>query len=100
MQKVGVQFFPMLAFRRTNNLVNANVSTVELLGVWMRIVSFGLVSWLGPSSPFMFVWVLNTADAVMLTWCAILRQDRAYALLNGFWILVGMVGVARAAGAL
>lgn len=35
----------------------------------MRISSFTLVSWLGPQSPFMFVWVVNTCDAVLLTWC-------------------------------
>ncbi len=37
--------------------------------------------------PFMFVWVFNTTDAVLLTWCAALRKDSAYTVLNGFWIL-------------
>ena len=32
----------------------------------------------------------------MLTWCALLRKDRAYILLNGFWILIGIVGILRA----
>lgn len=64
----------------------------------MRIVCFTLVSWLGPNSPFMFVWIVNTLDAILLTYCAMLRQDRAYTLLNGFWIMVGIVGIARAGG--
>ncbi|MBL7778745.1 MAG: hypothetical protein JNK66_10705 [Chitinophagales bacterium] len=64
----------------------------------MRIFSFSLVSWLGPDSPFMFVWVFNTIDAVILTWCAIVRKDPAYTLLNSFWILVGIVGKLRAGG--
>ena len=67
-----------------------------MVGVVMRIFSFSLVSWLGPESPFMFVWIFNTIDAVMLTWCAVLKRDSAYTLLNGFWIMVGMVGIARA----
>jgi hypothetical protein len=81
-----------------NNLVRKNIKTVELIGVLMRIGSFSLVSWLGPHSPFMFVWVFNTIDAVMLTWCAMLKRDLAYTLLNAFWILIGIVGIVRAGG--
>jgi hypothetical protein len=82
---------------RANGFVASQIKIIELIGVMMRIFSFSLVSWLGPESPFMFVWVFNTVDAVMLTWCAVLKKDSAYTLLNGFWILVGMVGIARAA---
>lgn len=71
---------------------------LEMVGVLMRIFSFSLVSWLGPESPFMFVWIFNTIDAVLLTWCAALRKDAAYTLLNGFWILIGIIGIARAGG--
>ena len=71
---------------------------IELVAVIMRIFSFSLVSWLGPKSPFFFVWAFNTADAVMLSWCAILRKDKAYTLLNVFWIGVGIVGMLRARG--
>lgn len=81
-----------------NSLVRKNIKTVELIGVLMRIGSFSLVSWLGPHSPFMFVWIFNTIDAVMLTWCALLKRDLAYTLLNAFWILIGIVGIVRAAG--
>lgn len=72
--------------------------TIEFVAVVMRIISFSLVSWLGPESPFLFVWAFNTVDAVALSWCAILRKDRAYTLLNVFWIGVGVVGMLRARG--
>jgi hypothetical protein len=67
-----------------------------MLGVVMRITSFGVVSWMGSESPFMTVWAVNTIDAILLTWCAILKKDSAYSLLNGFWILVGIIGILRA----
>lgn len=69
---------------------------IELIGVLMRITSFGLVSWLGPSSPFLFVWIFNTTDAVMLSWCAILKRDLAYSILNVFWVMIGLIGIIRA----
>lgn len=69
-----------------------------MLGVIMRIFSFTLVSWLGRDSPFLFVWIFNTMDAILLSWCAILKKDRAYTLLNVFWILVGLIGILRAIG--
>jgi hypothetical protein len=67
-----------------------------MVGVVMRIVSFTLVSWLGPKSPFLFVWVFNTSDAVILSWCSILKRDKAYILLNSFWIVIGVIGIVRA----
>ena len=81
-----------------NRFVVTHLKTIEMTGVVMRIISFSLVSWLGPQSPFMFVWIFNTVDAVMLTWCAVLKRDAAYTLLNAFWILVGLVGIWRASG--
>lgn len=78
--------------------VENHLPELEMLGVVMRIISFTLVSWLGPASPFMFVWIFNTLDAILLTYCAIIRKDRAYTLLNAFWIIVGLVGIARAGG--
>ena len=83
---------------KIRTFVERNLSELEMLGVVMRIISFTLVSWLGPNSPFMFVWTFNTLDAILLTYCAMIRKDKAYTLLNGFWILVGLVGIARAAG--
>ena len=78
--------------------IKSHLPQMEMLGVIMRIISFSLVSWLGPASPFMFVWIFNTIDAVLLTYCANIRKDPAYTLLNGFWILVGLIGIARAGG--
>jgi len=88
----------MSIFVRLNAAVARNLRAIEMIGVLMRIVSFSLVSWLGPESPFLFVWCFNTVDAIMLSWCAILKKDRAYTLLNVFWIGVGIVGIARATG--
>ncbi|OQX16643.1 MAG: hypothetical protein BWK73_03315 [Thiothrix lacustris] len=62
----------------------------------MRIASFSVVSWLGPDSPFLLVWIVNTLDAILLSWCSLLKRDRAYTLLNMFWIVVGIVGILRA----
>ena len=83
---------------KISNFIQSHISAMEMLGVIMRIISFTLVSWLGPASPFMFVWIFNTVDAILLTYCATIRKDRAYTLLNGFWIVVGVVGIARAGG--
>jgi len=81
---------------RTNDLIRKHIKTIEMVGVVMRIVSFTLVSWLGPKSPFLFVWVFNTSDAVILSWCSILKRDKAYILLNSFWIVIGVIGIVRA----
>ena len=83
---------------KIRTFVERNLSELEMLGVIMRIISFTLVSWLGPNSPFMFVWIFNTIDAILLTHCAMIRKDKAYTLLNAFWVLVGIVGIARAGG--
>ena len=85
--------FSMILILIIKEFVKNNIPTLEMVGVVMRIFCFTLVSWLGPASPFMFVWIFNTADAILLTYCAILKNDRAYTLLNGFWIAVGIVGI-------
>jgi hypothetical protein len=85
---------------RLNQFVLNNIRTIEMVGVLMRIFSFSLVSWMGPSSPFLFVWAFNTVDAVVLSWCAVLKRDAAYSLLNLFWVIVGIVGMLRANGTL
>lgn len=83
---------------RINTAIERHRTTIETIAVIMRIFSFSLVSWLGPKSPFMFIWAFNTADAVALSWCAIIRKDKAYTLLNVFWVGVGIVGMIRAHG--
>jgi hypothetical protein len=79
-----------------NAFIFKHIRTVELIGVLMRITSFSLVSWLGPGSPFLFVWIFNTIDAVLLTWCSVLKRDLAYTILNVFWVVLGIVGIFRA----
>ncbi len=76
-----------------NFFILKHTSMLEMIGVLMRIFSFSLVSFLGPASPFLFVWCFNTVDAVLLTWCAYLKKDKSYTLLNFFWIFVGLVGI-------
>jgi len=87
-----------MSLNLTNLFIRKYIKSFEMTGVLMRIGSFSLVSWLGPQSPFVLVWIVNTSDAVLLTWCAVLKRDFAYTLLNAFWILIGAVGIARAAG--
>ena len=87
-----------MSLQKLNGFVATHLKAIEMTGVIMRIFSFTLVSWFGPQSPFMFVWIFNTVDAVMLTWCAVLKRDSAYTLLNAFWILVGLLGIWRASG--
>jgi len=74
----------MNLFRWLNVAVTRNLRTIEMIGVLMRIFSFSLVSWLGPESPFLFVWAFNTADAVMLSWCAFIKKDPGAATPEGF----------------
>lgn len=89
-----------MTFRRLNAWVRQHHKRLELVGVLMRISSFAAVSWLGERSPFLLVWSVNTTDAILLSWCSYVRRDSAYILLNVFWILVGLVGILRAAGVL
>ena len=88
---------PISVLGLVNQFILDHIRSIEMIGVLMRICSFSLVSWLGPASPFMFVWVFNTLDAILLSWCAILKRDAAYSVLNLFWIIVGLVGILRAA---
>jgi hypothetical protein len=83
-----------------NIFILKHIKPIEMTGVLMRITSFSLVSWLGPHSPFLFVWIFNTLDAVALSWCAVLKRDTAYTLLNVFWIIIGVIGIVRASGIL
>jgi hypothetical protein len=79
--------------KKINNFILKHTVKLEMIGVIMRIFSFSLVSILGPASPFLFVWSFNTVDAILLTWCAYLKKDKAYTLLNFFWIFVGLIGI-------
>lgn len=79
-----------------NQFILEHIRTIELIGVIMRISSFAFVSWLGPKSPFLLIWTINTTDAIMLSWCAILKKDLAYSILNVFWVIIGIIGICRA----
>ena len=46
--------------KQINLFILGRLKTIEMIGVLMRVFSFSLVSWLGPHSPFMFVWIFNT----------------------------------------
>ena len=85
-----------MSFNKINSFVYTYIRFIEMVGVLMRIFSFSLVSWMGAESPFFFVWAFNTTDAVILSWCSILKKDNAFTLLNVFWIMVGIVGMLRA----
>ena len=85
---------------KLNLYILKHIGTLGMIRVIMRLSSLTLVSWLGPESPFLFVWIFNTADALLLSWCAILKKEKAYTVLNGFWILVGIVGILRTVGLL
>ena len=69
------------------------IELLEGFGVAMRIFSFGMLSILGPDTPFLTMWIINTVDAMILTWCAWERSNRAYIMLNIFWMIVGLVGI-------
>ena len=69
------------------------VKLMENIGVVMRIIAFGTLSIMGPDTPFLYMWIWNTIDAVILTYCAWERDNRAYLILNIFWMLVGIVGI-------
>jgi len=85
-----------MSFQSVNAFILSHVRMLELIGVIMRIFSFSLVSWMGPASPFLFVWIFNTVDAILLSWCSVLKKDKAYTLLNVFWIMIGIVGIYKA----
>ena len=66
---------------------------LEGIGVIMRIMAFGLLSVMGKNTPFLWMWVWNTIDALILTYCAWERDNRPYIILNIFWLIVGAVGI-------
>lgn len=66
---------------------------LEGIGVVMRILAFATLSIMGKDTPFLTMWVVNTIDAVILTYCAWERSNRSYILLNTFWLIVGLIGI-------
>ena len=66
---------------------------LEGIGVIMRIMAFGLLSVMGKNTPFLWMWIWNTIDAIILTYCAWERDNKPYIILNIFWLIVGAVGI-------
>jgi hypothetical protein len=66
---------------------------LEGIGVVMRILAFATLSILNKDTPFLIMWIVNTIDAVILTYCAWERNSKPYILLNTFWLIVGIVGI-------
>lgn len=66
---------------------------LEGIGVVMRIMAFGLLSVMGRETPFLWMWIWNTVDAVILTYCAWERNNKPYILMNTFWLIVGVIGI-------
>jgi len=69
------------------------ITTLETIGVGMRILSFGTLSIMNENTPFLTMWIVNTIDALILTYCAYRRENSPYIALNVFWLIVGIVGI-------
>jgi hypothetical protein len=74
-------------------LSESTIKWMEHIGVVMRVIAFGTLSIMGPDTPFLYMWIWNTIDAIILTYAAWERSNKAYIILNTFWCLVGMVGI-------
>jgi len=75
-------------------LLNENIiKWMEHIGVVMRMIAFATLSIMGPDTPFLYMWIWNTIDAIILTYAAWERDNKAYIILNAFWCLVGLVGI-------
>ena len=74
-------------------LKESTIKWMEHIGVVMRVLAFGTLSIMGPNTPFLLMWIWNTIDAIILTYAAGERDNRAYIILNAFWCIVGIVGI-------
>jgi len=74
-------------------LTEKTVKLLELIGVVMRVMAFGTLSIMGPETPFLWMWIWNTIDAIILTYASWERSNKAYLILNIFWMIVGIVGI-------
>ena len=74
-------------------LTEKSVKLLELIGVVMRVMAFGTLSIMGPDTPFLAMWIWNTIDAIILTYASWERSNRAYLILNIFWMIVGIIGI-------
>jgi len=82
--------------QKTKGMIIKSEKILELLegiGVVIRISTFGMLSVMGKDTPFLWMWVFNTFDAVLLTYCAWERNNKPYILMNTFWLIVGAIGI-------
>jgi hypothetical protein len=82
-----------MSYIKLKLLMEGTVKWMENIGVVMRIIAFGTLSIMGPDTPFLYMWIWNTIDAIILTYAAWERDNKAYLILNIFWMLVGLVGI-------
>ena len=74
--------------QKTKGMIIKSDKVLEILegiGVVIRISTFAMLSVMGKDTPFLWMWVFNTFDAVLLTYCAWERGIRPYTLMNIFW---------------
>jgi hypothetical protein len=76
-----------------NKMKIVKLELLEFIGVAMRIFSFSILAIMSKDTPLFTMWVINTLDAILLTYCAWKRNNRAYVVLNVFWLIVGIVGM-------
>ncbi len=79
--------------RKLKLLKESTIKWMEHIGVVMRVLAFGTLSIMGGDTPFLYMWIWNTIDAIILTYAAWERDNRAYIILNAFWCIVGIVGI-------
>lgn len=79
--------------KRLKLLTENTVKWMEHIGVVMRVLAFGTLSVMGRDTPFLLMWIWNTIDAVILTYAAWERGNKAYIILNAFWCIVGIIGI-------
>ena len=82
--------------QKTKGMIIKSEKILELLegiGVVIRISTFGMLSVMGKDTPFLWMWVFNTFDAVLLTYCAWERNNKPYIIMNTFWLIVGAIGI-------
>ena len=82
-----------MSYMKLKLLKEKHVKLLENIGVVMRVLAFGTLSIMGPGTPFLLMWIWNTIDAIILTYAAWERGNKAYLILNIFWMLVGLVGI-------
>jgi hypothetical protein len=69
------------------------IELLESFGVVLRMLTFLTLSIMGKDTPFLWMWIINTIDASILTYCAWKRLNRPYIAMNLFWFVVGCIGI-------